>query len=183
MSCSCNRTACPVCYPVLPCTPCVTPTSCTTPTCTPCGTFTVSTPLSICVDVVPCSEGCEDTISCECVIYKGDPLGALGIVEGDTLCLALSNLNGLLHDLIMIATDIPNFSFPVRCMASDMLPISLNVLTRNGISQISGPVQYPNAQSALAFLQTVDAAWLFESPNIFNIRSSAVWTLDMGCPQ
>jgi hypothetical protein len=176
MSCSCHKLTCSTCNP------CATSTTCTTPTCTPCGTVSVATPMSICVEVSPCTEGCEESISSDCVIYKGDTLGALGIVDGDSLTTLLGNLNTLLTSLILAEEDIPTYTLPVRCLASEYVPVTITALTKNGTSQILGSVQYPNAASALAFLQTTDAGWLFTAPNIFYIRSTDVWALSMACP-
>jgi hypothetical protein len=184
--CSCHQTTCTTCNPVYTspsCTPvpCATPT-CTTPSCVPCGTVSVATPMHICVDVDRCTEGCEETISCGCVLYRGPTLGTLGILDGDPLCLVLQNLDTVLHDLIMSTANIATYNFPVRCLASPFLSVTITALTKDGVSQISSSVMYPNAASALAFLQTVDAAWTFTAPNIFSIHSGSVWTLNMGCP-
>lgn len=192
MSCNCQSITCSTCNPCVnvtcaPTTTCATnttcvPTTCTTPVCTPCGTVSVATPMSICTDIAPCSEGCEDTITCDCVIYRGATLGTLGILDGDTICAAFRSLDAVLKDIIMATPDIPTYILPVRCLTSEFLPISINTLTKDGVSQISGSVQYPNAASALSFLQTTDAAWTFTAPNVFSIHSANVWVLSMGCP-
>lgn len=185
-TCTCQQTTCRTCNPWYNPTscapvPCATST-CTTPSCTPCGTVSVATPMNICTDVDRCTEGCEETLSCACVIYRGPTLGTLGILDGDPLCLALQNLDVLLKDIIMATANIPTYSFPVRCLASEFLPVTIITLKKDGVSQISGSVQYPNAASALAFLQTTDAAWTFTAPNIFSIHSASVWELYMACP-
>lgn len=190
-TCNCNQSTCTTCSTCTTqvtcpttCAPvtCTPSTSCTTPVCTPCGTTSVATPMSICTVVEPCTEGCEETLSCACVIYRGPTLGTLGILDGDPLCLVLQNLNTVLSDIIMATPNIPNYILPVRCLTSELLPVTITTLTKDGVSQISGSVQYPNAASALSFLQTVDAAWTFTAPNVFSIHSANTWVLAMGCP-
>lgn len=183
--CNCNQPSCASCG----CTTtnsnvvgCAT-VSCSTPVCDPCGSVSVATPMSICTNVNPCSGGCEDALSCECVIYRGPSLGTIAIQDGDPVCLALQNLNTVLHDIIMATPSIPTYTLPVRCLTSEFLPVSITTLTKNGVSQISTSVQYPNAASALAFLQTIDANWTFVAPNVFSIHSADIWTLAMLCPQ
>lgn len=138
--------------------------------------------MSICTEVDRCATGCEETLSCECVIYRGPTIGPLGVQDGDTLCSVLVKLGNVLKDIIMAEPDVPTYVLPVRCLTSELLPVSISLLTKNGVSQISGSVLYPNAASALAFLQTVDPAWQFTAPNEFSIHSADTWVLAMGCP-
>ena len=163
------------------CAKCSTP--CTPSACDPCASNVVATPLVFC-DPPPeyCTDGCVDTQGCNCVIYRGPHLGALNLLDGDTLCMALANLNATLTALIGGATDVPNFVYTVRCALTGESDLSLTSLTKNGVSQISSSVQFANGLSAWAYLQTIDTNWVFTAPNVFSIQSPDTWTMTMGCP-
>jgi hypothetical protein len=96
--------------------------------------------------------------------------------------MALANINAILTTLIGGATDVKNFMYTVRCAATAETDVSISSLTKNGVSQISSSVQFANGMSALAYLQTIDPAWVFTAPNVYSIQSPDVWTMTMGCP-
>ncbi len=163
------------------CAKCNTP--CTPSACDPCASTQAATPLTLCSPPPEyCSDGCVDTLNCNCVIYRGPHLGALNLLDGDTLCMALANINSTLTALIAGVTDISNFMYTVRCASTGETDVSLSALTKNGVSQISNSVQFANGMSALAYLQTIDPNWMFTAPNIYSIQSPDVWTMTMGCP-
>lgn len=177
MPCNCGHVTVPS---PTPCSRCNT--VCSVPECNPCPPIPAATPMVQCEAPEYCSEGCVETLKCDCVVYNGLPLTTIGIAQGDSLCRALSNINAILAQLVMGVTTVPNYVYEVRCLANQNNPISLVTLTKNGVSQIVGPTQYSNAASALAFLQTVDPAWTFTAPNKFSIHSAHTWVLGMSCP-
>jgi len=138
--------------------------------------------MGICDPVVVCTDGCEETIGCACVIYKGPHLPVIDAMEGDTLCDILTRINDLFKSLIMIETDIPTYNYRARCLNSDSQQLTVVSLKKNGVEQVLATVLYPNGASALAWLQTVDAGWLYTSPNNFSIQSADTWALVISCP-
>jgi len=168
MPCTCNNTN--------TCGHCV---SCASTTCVQ---PVVLTPLTRCGDAIEyCTDGCVDTQNCECVLYKGPHLGTLDLHDGDTLCKALTAIDYVLNNIMIGTVNFPNFVYSVPCMTNEENNITLTAFTKDGVAQITGPVQYPNAQSLLAFLQTTDLRWEFDAPNQFHISSNHTWTMTISC--
>lgn len=157
------------------CAPLVSP-------CDPCG-VPVSTPMTNCERPTLCNEGCVETISCHCVIYKGIPLPTLNLRDGQTLCDALVKLDSLLNALLIEqGSSIPNYNYVLPCLSGDSVPLTLLTCVKNGASQIVSSTNYPNAPALLTFLQSLDPAWTYTAPNLFSIVTSDVWSVTMGCP-
>ena len=153
----------------------------TTSGCDPCPSI-VSTPLVLCSPTPGyCTEGCADSLATNCVIYRGPHLGALNLLDGDSVTQALANLNSTLTALIGGSTTVPNFIYRNRCALTEETDVTLITLTKNGVSQLTSSVQFNNGQGVLAYLQTIDPAWVFTAPNIFSIQSPDIWTMSMGC--
>lgn len=185
MACNTCTTTC-TCNTCNPChvTPTQAPCPVCAPSCNPCENIASATPMTNCAPVVSCNEGCETTLTCECVIYTGDHLGTIGLFSGETVCAALVKINTLLAQLIMVQNaSMPTYSYTVRCLNSSTNPVSLVVFSKNGVSQIGAAVQYPNPAALLAFLVTIDPAWVFTGPNVFTIHSPHTWVLGITCPQ
>lgn len=168
--CSCPKPEpCHPCYstpaPIVVCDPCSTP---------------VQTPMTVCERVDLCSEGCEETLGCGCVIFKGAPLTAIDVSEGDTLCAVLTNLDSIIRELILGSTTLPTYTHR-GCAANQLSPITLSVCKKNGISQIVSPVVYANGPSLLAFLLSVDSGWGLTAPNKFSIHSTDDWEISTTC--
>lgn len=129
-----------------------------------------------------CTDGCVDTTLPECTIYKGAHLGTINIQNGQSLAVALANINNLLRDLAKESTTVPSFSYSVLCSESEDTVLSLQTFKKNGLSQIVGSIQFPNSFSLLAHLRTVDVNWQFTAPNVFSIVSTHNWELAISCP-
>lgn len=149
--------------------------------CNPCATTPSVTPMTQCTPSTLCDEGCAETIAPDCVIYKGDPLPALDIIQGDPLSDALAKVDALVRQLALLTPAIPTYNYRLACYTAPADPIILTSVLKNAGEQTSGSATYGSAAALLVYLQTLDAGWEFTAPNKFSINSSDDWILSMQC--
>lgn len=179
-NCNCGPT---LVQTITPCNTCSAPT-CPAPVgCDPCSILNVtSTPMVQCNPVDFCTAGCEETVSDACVVHKGAPLSMLNVIDGESLNSALVKIDALLRELANLTVDMPTYNYKLVCLTNPFSDVRVDTVFKNGVSQLGAPQIFANAASVLAYLQTMDAAWLWESPNLFHIHSTDDWELEMSCP-
>lgn len=149
--------------------------------CDPCAKIAALTPMAQCEDVNYCTEGCEETANCSCVIYKGNPLSTLNVVDTDDLCSILTKIDQLFRAILINTANIPKYYYQVSCLTMPSQQVIINSVKKNGVQQISSPTLYPNAISALTYLHTLDPLFTFTSPNTFSTTGTDNWELNITC--
>ncbi len=133
-----------------------------------------------CVPVVSCTDGCAETLSTSCVIYKGARLSTLDVSDGDSLGSILLKLDSLIRDLAL-GNPINTYNYHLTCLTNPANPVRVVSVKKNGLEQMMAPVTYANALTAVAFLQTLDPLWSFTAPYLFSTTGADAWELTLGC--
>ena len=150
--------------------------------CDPCATMLSMAPMVRCDDPVGCDDGCEETLPCNCVIYKGDILPSLDVIDGDDLCSVIVKLNSLVRALQEGSdTLLQTFRFP--CIV-DTSPVYVSALKKDGTSIISTVTTFATPAALLTYLQAQVGGGGFayvSAGKKFTITSIGRWELKLSC--
>lgn len=159
MSCtSCNQPACNGC-PSDPCDPCST------------GHTVVFNPLGLCYLIDPCTEGCEDTTSSDCIIMS-QTIGA--VAKGMTLTEAVQVMSSQLIALAIVynataITQLVIFSFLIENYTSFTV-----VVKRDNLEVLNMTYLQTELDDLLSDLQALDATWT-RTDSLFQVRGTSQW--------
>jgi len=138
-----------------------------------------ATPMQQCTRPNGCNNGCEETLPCECVIYKGRVLTTLDVIDGESLCSILGKIDTLVFKIKNNNT-FNSFTYRLPCVTS--LTSNLNVFSikKNGSVILATPTSY-TVSGFLTYLQTLDPAFTLFNTNTYQINSSDFWEMSIDC--
>jgi hypothetical protein len=150
--------------------------------CDPCVVALSMAPMVRCDDPVGCSDGCEQTMPCDCLIYKGAILPTLDVIDGDNLCSVITKLNTLVRALQEGSdTLLQTYRFP--CIV-DTSPVYVSSLKKDGVAIISVQTTFATPAAFLTYLQAQPGGGGFAYNSVtksYTLTSINKWEITLSC--
>ena len=151
--------------------------------CDKCSPTAVETALYPCDWPQYCADGCVDTISDLCSIYKGPTLQFLDVKSGAALRNVLIKFDRAMQTQAVMfnkTTTAPNRVISFRHTVACSMNIKLKSLKRDNVAVITTETTFGSLSELQAYLITRDANFTFNGLQVL-IKGTNFWEMETSC--
>lgn len=152
-------------------------------TCNVCEQATMETAYFPCDWPTYCTDGCLDTVSDLCAIYKGPNLNIIDVPKGKSLRDALTKIDAILqtqanaiNTILTNTNKVVSFRHTLQCGTN----IKLKTIKKNGVALITTETSYATLSAFQGYMTTLDSNFMFTGLEM-SIKSTDFWEIETSC--